>query len=104
MSDYSAIKKSVNSDVTGDPVNCLVYINSIESERENSYVLDKRNSSMFRDLIANSTAVFRIPGIHKLVFDRMSDLDVDYMVGRNARLGECINNFYEETIFIFLCL
>ena len=99
MSDYSAIKKSVNSDVTGDPVNCLVYINSIESERENSYVLDKRNSSMFRDLIANSTAVFRIPGIHKLVFDRMSDLDVDYMVGRNARLGECINNFYEETIF-----
>ncbi len=28
---FSEIKKTINSDLTGDPVNCISYINSIES-------------------------------------------------------------------------
>ena len=39
MSDIGGIKKFINSNVTGDPMNCLLYINSIESEGENSYIL-----------------------------------------------------------------
>ena len=48
---FGELKKAVNSDLTGDPVNCIVYINSIESEGSSSYILDKRNSNLWRELI-----------------------------------------------------
>lgn len=77
---FSEIKKAINSDLTGDPVNCISYINSIESEGRNSYVLDKRNSNLWRELITNSVAAFKIFSIHEIMYERFTDVDIDYMV------------------------
>lgn len=96
---FSEIKKTINSDLTGDPVNCISYINSIESEGRNSYVLDKRNSNLWRELITNSVAAFKIFRIHEIMYERFTDADIDYMVEKNPRLGLCLNNYYEEEIF-----
>lgn len=96
---FSEIKKAINSDLTGDPVNCISYIDSIESEGRNSYVLDKRNSNLWRELITNSIAAFKIFSIHEIMYERFTDADIDYMVEKNPRLGLCLNNYYEEEIF-----
>ena len=96
---FGELKKAVNSDLTGDPVNCIVYINSIESEGSSSYILDKRNSNLWRELITQSVAAFKVFSIHEIMYERFTEADIDYMIERNPRLGECLNNYYEEEIF-----
>ena len=81
---FSEIKKAINSDLTGDPVNCISYINSIESEGRDSYVLDKRNSNLWRELITNSITAFKIFRIHEIMYERFTDADIDYMVGAST--------------------
>jgi hypothetical protein len=90
--------KFLNTDFQGDPVNCIVYINSIESAGKKSYVLDERNQNLWRELISNSVAVFKVFSIHKIIYDRLTSADVDYMIKHNSRLGTALNNYYGSEI------
>ena len=99
MSDIGGIKKFINSNVTGDPMNCLLYINSIESECENSYILHEDNSNLWLDLIMNSLTVYKVKSIHSIIYNRLKTSDIDTLIETNGRLGKIFNLFYNTDTF-----
>ena len=99
MSDFGALKKLVNSNITGDPVNCLMYINSIESEGDKSYILHEDNSNLWTDLLMNSLTVYKIKSIHSIIYNRLTTGDVDTLIESNGRLGQVFNLFYDVDSF-----
>ena len=91
--------KKINSDFANEPLNFNNYINSIETFKSASYVLDPENSGLWRALISQSLTLFGHTAIHDVVYDRFTDADVDYMIRHNGRLGQSFNSFYHISDF-----
>lgn len=84
----------INSDYTREPLNFNNYINDISTFGQYSYVLDPENSKLWRELLCRSLTMFGHAAIHETVYNRLTDEDVDYMIRKNARLGQAFNSFY----------
>ena len=91
--------KKINSDFANEPLNFNNYINDISTFKENSYVLDKQNEGLWRALISQSLTLFGHTAIHDVVYNRLTDADVDYMLRNNGRLGQSFNSFYRIASF-----
>lgn len=91
------IISSVNSD--SEPLNFLNYIYDISVFGAESYVMDKSNEGLWRQLITNSLTMFGHDAIHEYIYARLTDEDVDYMLAKNARLGQSFNSFYNTDVF-----
>lgn len=91
------IISSVNTD--SEPLNFLNYIYDISVFGAESYVMDKSNEGLWRQLITNSLTMFGHDAIHEYIYNRLTDEDVDYMLTNNARLGQSFNSFYNTDVF-----
>ena len=91
--------RKINSDFANEPLNFNNYINDISTFKENSYVLDTQNAGLWRSLISQSLTLFGHRAIHDVVYNRLTDADVDYMLCNNGRLGESFNSFYRTNMF-----
>jgi hypothetical protein len=92
--------KKVNSDFVNEPLNFNNYINDISVFGADSYVMDKSNEDLWRQLITSSLTMFGHDAIHEYVLTRFTDDDVDYMIRKNNRLGQSFNSFYNIDSFI----
>lgn len=86
--------KKINSDFMHEPLNFNNYINDISTFGKYSYVLDPENENLWLSLISQSLTLFGHDAIHDTVYERFTDDEVDYMIERNARLGQSLNSFY----------
>lgn len=86
--------KKINSDFMHEPLNFNNYINDISTFGKYSYALDTENENLWLSLISQSLTLFGHDAIHDTVYERFTDDEVDYMIERNARLGQSYNSFY----------
>lgn len=86
--------KKINSDFVNEPLNFNNYINDISTFGKYSYALDTENENLWLSLISQSLTLFGHDAIHDTVYERFTDDEVDYMIERNARLGQSLNSFY----------
>ena len=91
--------QKINSDFINEPLNFNNYINDISVFGDKSYVLDKYNKNLFRNLLTQSLTMFGHQEIHEYIYNRMTEEDVDVMIEGNARLGQALNSFYRTDIF-----
>lgn len=86
--------KKINSDFVNEPLNFNNYINDISTFGKYSYALDTENETLWLSLISQSLTLFGHDAIHDTVYERFTDDEVDYMITKNARLGQSLNSFY----------
>ncbi len=89
----------INSDFVNEPLNFNNYINDIAVFGADSYVMDKMNEKLFRELMSKSLTAYGHKAIHKYLYNRLTDEDVDHILLSNARLGESFNSFYRTDKF-----
>lgn len=86
--------KKINSDFVNEPLNFNNYINDISTFGKYSYALDTENETLWLSLISQSLTLYGHDAIHDTVYERFTDEEVDYMITKNARLGQSFNSFY----------
>jgi hypothetical protein len=91
--------KMLNSDFTREPLNYLSYINSLEAVGEKSYVLDSKNDKIWKDLIVNSSLLYRSSTIHDIVYNRLEEDDVEMIIKKHKNLSGVLNIFYDTDVF-----
>ena len=93
--------KMINSDFLNEPLNYLMYIDSIEKYGDNSYMFDQDDVSKkkFRELISKSTVLYTHRNIHKCLIRNLKSDDLYYFFKNHKNLGECLNLLHGEGYF-----
>ncbi|MBY2217645.1 phage tail protein [Clostridioides difficile] len=89
----------VNSDLQGEPLNFLSYLQDIKLNGLDSYVLFIRNARIWEELYLNSLYLFSDRGIRETVYTAFSETDIDNLFNKSTKLGEQLNAFYRTDIF-----
>ena len=85
--------KMINSDFLNEPLNYLMYIDSIEKYGDNSYMFDQDSISKkkFRELISKSSVLYTHKNIHACLIRNLKSDDLYYFFKNHKNLGECLN-------------
>lgn len=89
----------VNSDLQGEPLNFLNYLQDIKLNGLDSYVLFIGNARIWEELYLNSLYLFSDKGIRETVYTAFSETDIDNLFNKSAKLGEQLNAFYRTDIY-----
>ncbi|MDB0414728.1 phage tail protein [Clostridioides difficile] len=89
----------VNSDLQGEPLNFLSYLQDIKLNGLDSYVLFIGNARIWEELYLNSLYLFSDRGIRETVYTAFSETDIDNLFDKSTKLGEQLNAFYRTDIF-----
>ncbi|MCC0765115.1 phage tail protein [Clostridioides sp. ES-S-0006-03] len=89
----------VNSDIQGEPLNFLNYLNDLKLNELDSYVLYDGNIRIWEELYLNSLYLFSNRGIRAVVYAAFSETDIDNLFDKSTKLGEQLNAFYRTDIF-----
>ncbi|HBH4176446.1 TPA: phage tail protein, partial [Clostridioides difficile] len=89
----------VNSDLQGEPLNFLSYLQDIKLNGLDSYVLFIGNARIWEELYLNSLYLFSDRGIRETVYTAFSETDIDNLFNKSTKLGEQLNAFYRTDIF-----
>ena len=82
----------VNSDLQGEPLNFLNYL-------QDSYVLFVGNARIWEELYLNSLYLFSNKGIRDTVYTAFSETDIDNLFNKSTKLGEQLNAFYRTNVY-----
>ncbi|HHN8453028.1 TPA: phage tail protein [Clostridioides difficile] len=89
----------VNSDLQGEPLNFLSYLQDIKLNGLDSYVLFIGNARIWEELYLNSLYLFSDRGIRETVYTAFSETDIDNLFDKSTKLGEQLNAFYRTDVF-----
>ncbi|MGX4254514.1 phage tail protein, partial [Clostridioides difficile] len=89
----------VNSDLQGEPLNFLNYLQDIKLNGLDSYVLFIGNARIWEELYLNSLYLFSDRGIRETVYTAFSETDIDNLFDKSTKLGEQLNAFYRTDVF-----
>ncbi|MFA3932490.1 phage tail protein [Clostridioides difficile] len=89
----------INSDIQGEPLNFLNYLNDLKLNELDSYVLYDGNIRIWEELYLNSLYLFSNRGIREVVYTAFSETDIDNLFDKGTKLGEQLNAFYRTDIF-----
>ncbi|WLD26586.1 hypothetical protein CDIFMA2_04510 [Clostridioides difficile] len=89
----------VNSDIQGEPLNFLNYLQDLKLNGSESYVLYEGNHRIWEELYLNSLYLFSDRGIREVVYTAFSETDIDNLFDKSTKLGEQLNAFYRTDIF-----
>ncbi|WP_131009468.1 phage tail protein [Clostridioides difficile] len=89
----------VNSDLQGEPLNFLNYLQDIKLNGLDSYVLFVGNARIWEELYLNSLYLFSNKGIRDTVYTAFSETDIDNLFNKSTKLGEQLNAFYRTNVY-----
>ncbi|HBH3644558.1 TPA: phage tail protein [Clostridioides difficile] len=89
----------INSDIQGEPLNFLNYLQDLKLNGSESYVLYEGNHRIWEELYLNSLYLFSDRGIREVVYTAFSETDIDNLFDKSTKLGEQLNAFYRTDIF-----
>ncbi|MGO1044494.1 phage tail protein [Clostridioides difficile] len=89
----------VNSDLQGEPLNFLSYLQDLKSNGAESYLLHESNKRIWEELYLNSLYLFSSTTIKEIVYTALSEVDIDNLFNKSAKLGEQLNAFYKTDLF-----
>ncbi|EMH2711003.1 phage tail protein [Clostridioides difficile] len=89
----------INSDIQGEPLNYLNYLQDLKLNGSESYLLYEGNHRIWEELYLNSLYLFSDRGIREVVYTAFSETDIDNLFDKSTKLGEQLNAFYRTDIF-----
>lgn len=89
----------INSDIQGEPLNFLNYLQDLKLNGSESYLLYEGNHRIWEELYLNSLYLFSDRGIREAVYTAFSETDIDNLFDKSTKLGEQLNAFYRTDIF-----
>lgn len=89
----------VNSDLQGEPLNFLSYLQDLKLNSSESYLLHESNKRIWEELYLNSLYLFSNRGIRETVYTAFSETDIDNLFNKSTKLGEQLNAFYKTDVF-----
>ncbi|MCC0633819.1 phage tail protein [Clostridioides sp. ZZV15-6388] len=89
----------INSDIQGEPLNFLNYLQDLKLNGSESYILYEGNHRIWEELYLNSLYLFSDRGIREVVYTAFSETDIDNLFDKSTKLGEQLNAFYRTDIF-----
>ncbi|MCC0728356.1 phage tail protein [Clostridioides sp. ZZV14-6045] len=89
----------VNSDLQGEPLNFLNYLQDIKLNGLDSYVLHAGNVRIWEELYLNSLYLFSDKGIRDTVYTAFSEIGIDNLFNKSTKLGEQLNAFYRTDVY-----
>ncbi len=89
----------INSDIQGEPLNYLNYLQDLKLNGSESYLLYEGNHRIWEELYLNSLYLFSDRGIREAVYTAFSETDIDNLFDKGTKLGEQLNAFYRTDIF-----
>ncbi|MCC0671344.1 phage tail protein [Clostridioides sp. ES-S-0145-01] len=89
----------INSDIQGEPLNYLNYLQDLKLNALDSYILHNGNIRIWEELYLNSLYLFSDKGIRETVYTAFSETDIDNLFNKSTKLGEQLNAFYRTDIF-----
>ncbi|CZR95569.1 hypothetical protein CDFC105_72650 [Clostridioides difficile] len=89
----------VNSDIQGEPLNYLNYLQDLKLNGLDSHVLFAGNARIWEELYLNSLYLFSNKGIRETVYTAFSETDIDNLFNKSTKLGEQLNTFYRTDIY-----
>ncbi|EGT4908108.1 phage tail protein [Clostridioides difficile] len=89
----------VNSDLQGEPLNFLSYLQDLKLNGSESYLLHESNKRIWEELYLNSLYLFSNAGIRETVYTALSEADIDNLFNKSNKLGEQLNAFYKTDLF-----
>ncbi|MFQ5258808.1 phage tail protein [Clostridioides difficile] len=89
----------INSDIQGEPLNFLNYLQDLKLNGSESYLLYEGNHRIWEELYLNSLYLFSDRGIREAVYTAFSETDIDNLFDKGTKLGEQLNAFYRTDIF-----
>ncbi|HBF2788348.1 TPA: phage tail protein [Clostridioides difficile] len=89
----------VNSDLQGEPLNFLSYLQDLKLNGAESYLLHESNKRLWEELYLNSLYLFSSTTIREIVYTALSEADIDNLFSKSAKLGEQLNAFYKTDLF-----
>lgn len=89
----------VNSDLQGEPLNFLSYLQDLKLNGAESYILHESNKRIWEELYLNSLYLFSSVTIREIVYTALSEADIDNLFNKSNKLGEQLNAFYKTDLF-----
>ncbi|HBG2491492.1 TPA: phage tail protein [Clostridioides difficile] len=89
----------INSDIQGEPLNFLNYLQDLKLNGSESYLLYEGNHRIWEEMYLNSLYLFSDRGIREVVYTAFSETDIDNLFDKGTKLGEQLNAFYRTDIF-----
>ncbi len=89
----------VNSDLQGEPLNFLSYLQDLKLNGSESYLLYEGNHRIWEELYLNSLYLFSSTTIREIVYTALSEADIDNLFNKSTKLGEQLNAFYKTDLF-----
>ncbi|WP_461197391.1 phage tail protein [Clostridioides difficile] len=89
----------INSDIQGEPLNFLSYLQDLKLNRAESYLLHESNKRIWEELYLNSLYLFSSVTIREIVYTSLSESDIDNLFNKSNKLGEQLNAFYKTDLF-----
>ncbi|HBF4252777.1 hypothetical protein [Clostridioides difficile] len=89
----------VNSDLQGEPLNFLSYLQDLKLNGFESYLLHESNKRLWEELYLNSLYLFSSTTIREIVYTALSEADIDNLFNKSNKLGEQLNAFYKTDLF-----
>ncbi|MDW0092748.1 phage tail protein [Clostridioides difficile] len=89
----------VNSDLQGEPLNFLSYLQDLKLNGFESYLLHESNKRIWEELYLNSLYLFSSATIREIVYTSLLESDIDNLFNKSNKLGEQLNAFYKTELF-----
>ncbi|MCV2271341.1 phage tail protein [Clostridioides difficile] len=89
----------VNSDLQGEPLNFLSYLQDLKLNGFESYLLHESNKRLWEELYLNSLYLFSSTTIREIVYTSLLESDIDNLFNKSNKLGEQLNAFYKTDLF-----
>ena len=89
----------INSDIQGEPLNFLSYLQDLKLNGAESYLLHESNKRIWEELYLNSLYLFSSVTIREIVYTSLSESDIDNLFNKSNKLGEQLNAFYKTDLF-----
>jgi uncharacterized protein YjgD (DUF1641 family) len=88
----------INNDMN-EPLNYQTYLNNISMFGEDSYIISTKNSTLWDEFSLKSNYLYAHTQLHDIVYNRLSDENIDNLFNKSSSFGNQLNFFYDTTIF-----
>lgn len=91
--------KLLNSNFLNEPLNHLVYIQSLENKGENSFLFDDHSKDQLKDLLLNSPSVWAHKEFYDLFMKKLTDDQIKMLIKEHKNIGDIMNSLFGGTTY-----
>ena len=91
--------KLLNSNFLNEPLNHLMYIQSLENNGENSYLFDTHAEDQLKDLLLNSKSVWAHSEFYDMFMEKLTDDQIKMLFKEHKNIGDILNSLFGNGVY-----